>query len=185
MDSIITISESVEEIVLDENQTVSYLEYEEDHKIILVADDKPSDQVVTNCQEIREVIESIEQGPQGSPGGVGFWVTVSTPIGGHRVISIDENRQVIYADYRNWQYTKRIIGISVTASAAGGQIKVIKEGEIEEPSWMWDMTRLIFLGENGILTQELPEDGAVVVLGFPIDSNKMIVDIGEPIILKN
>jgi hypothetical protein len=132
-----------------------------------------------------QIVVSKDIGPPGSPGGVGFWVPVSRPISGHRVISIDENGEAVYADRMNLQCLKRIIGISVTAAVEGGQIKVIKDGEIEEPSWVWDITRLIYLGENGTLTQVLPQNGSIVVLGFPINSNTMIVDIGEPIILGN
>lgn len=135
------------------------------------------------------------QGPQGLPGrdGVGSGGGISLEvfksgningIGGHRIVYLDNNSSLQYATNLDILNIRRIIGITTNSAAIGGDITVQKTGEITEPSWRFDLSSPIYLGSNGTLTQVYPTfpSLACVVIGFPIRSDTIYINIEKPII---
>lgn len=185
-DVITTIESVAEGVRADEVSVVDVVVAHDadDSKAIVVAleDQGGEQQVVTQCEQ-SGVVESIAIGPQGAPGGVGYWLKAAVAIGGHRAIAVDQNGLAVYGDCRDIGQVKRVIGISLNAADEGGMVRVIREGEISEASWDWDSGKVIYLGENGVLTQSAPNVGFSLIVGFPVGAQKIIVSIGEPIIL--
>lgn len=195
MDTIVTYPETVEVIfVQPEGGAGRLVETDQDkHQIFTGAEPEVMlatsggggpEQVATEpCPVL--AIESREIGPQGAPGGVGIWLQAGEVIGGHRALTVDESGRAIYADHRTVDHGKRLVGISINAADTGGRVLAIRAGEMEEQSWSWDVEKPIYLGRHGRLVQETPEEGVSVILGFPTRADRMVVNIGEPIILAN
>lgn len=126
-----------------------------------------------------------EQGIQGLPGPAGATVVqyeAAIPIGGHRVVVL-ESSLVVYADSSVAAHANKILGLSIGAVDAGGMASIQTGGEIEEPSWAWQPDFPIFLGINGLLTQTVPEAGFSLIVGFPITTTRIFINLREPLIL--
>ncbi len=75
-----------------------------------------------------------------------------------------------------------VMGITLTAASAGGEVSVQSLGEITEPSWTWVPFEPIFLGFDGHLTQQPPVFGAFsLVMGFATSTTSMMIRISSPI----
>lgn len=103
-------------------------------------------------------------------------------LSGHRVVFSDGNA-LFYADKDIPTSTIPIVGITEHAAILGAEISTVFAGIIAEPSWAWDMTKLVFLGSNGALTQTPPLTGVLLVIGKPISPTELLVNICEPITL--
>lgn len=99
-------------------------------------------------------------------------------LGGHRVITFEG----VYADQENLDSMYKIAGITKNASNINTYAKAYYSGIITEPSWNWEMGKIIVLRDNGHMTQDIPNnDGYIVSLGYPKSSNSMFVNIQMPI----
>lgn len=104
-------------------------------------------------------------------------------LSGHRAVLLDTNKQAIYADNATLAHANRVYGITISAADAGQEINIVTRGEIEEPSWNWDVTLPIFLGTNGTLVQIPSAAGYTKKLGYAISPTRMFVNINQHIIL--
>ena len=140
-------------------------------------------------EEPIQVIETAQQGPPGPPGPQGpAGATVLTCIaaialGGHRAVVADANGFATYADSSSLDHAGIVMGITTGAAEANTQVGIQNIGEMIEPSWEWIPERTIFLGTDGTLTQTPPTTGFLQALGFAVAQTKMIVQIGQPILL--
>ena len=134
------------------------------------------------------------QGPAGTPGvpgipgpagGTTMEFTSTTPIGGHRVLSLNAANEVIYAGNDVAGTAHKIIGLSLNAASAGDPLNVMHSGEVEEPSWAWNVSLPVYLAQNGLLTQTPPASPALfsLIVGFPTATNKLFVSVREPILI--
>lgn len=138
-----------------------------------------------------EIMEAIEQGPPGEPGipgpagGQAMEFIVASAIGGHRLLAIDAANEIIYAGNDLPGTANKIIGMSVNAAAPGGALSVVRAGEVDEPSWSWDVSKPIYLGINGLLTQATPVLPAAfsLIVGFPLTPTSLFLSLREPITL--
>jgi len=92
-------------------------------------------------------------------------------VSGHRLIS---NR----GDYfdKDSDTIDRLLGLSVNAALIGESITVKYLGLITEPSWNWDISKAIYAGINGILTQDIPTGGISLQVAIPVDSTSLIYE---------
>ena len=104
-------------------------------------------------------------------------ITATEALGGHRVATV----QGWYADRGNVSHAAAIAGITLQAVAAGSTVQVQRSGEIEESSWGWVLGQAVYLGASGQLTQTPPASGIVVVIGVPVSSTRLAIDIQPPI----
>lgn len=123
--------------------------------------------------------------PQGPAGGSASVYTATTPIGGHRVLTMTAGGDLAYASNDDVDSIGRVLGISINAAGAGGSVSVVRAGDVEEPSWDWVVSLPIYLGANGMLTQTPPESPAVfsLIVGFPLTSTSLFFSPREPITL--
>lgn len=105
-------------------------------------------------------------------------------LGGHRAVVL-ENGVIRHADNSNINNAQRVFGITTGSAAAGGAAHVQVAGEIEEPTWNWDLSLPIYLGREGLLTQIAPEWPAsfIIVIAKPVTPTKIFISIREPIAL--
>jgi hypothetical protein len=60
---------------------------------------------------------------------------------------------------------------------------VVFFGELEEVSWNWDITKPIFIGINGLLTQTPPNSGFSCIIAYPVTTTKIFINKQEFFIL--
>lgn len=112
--------------------------------------------------------------------------TAGQNLSGHFAVKFDNNSHVVYASSTDTGSIIRTVGITISAAIAGTDVSVVKFGEVEEPSWNWDLGKFIYLGEDGRLIQN-PESviGAkfIQIIGYPVTATKMFVTIETPLIL--
>lgn len=108
-------------------------------------------------------------------------INASIPLGGHRIVTVDG----YYADCNDINTMYKVAGLIISASASGNEVDAYIKGEITESSWNWELGKPLFLGSNGLLTQELPVTGYILKLGIPKLNNTILLDINQQIIIKN
>jgi len=129
------------------------------------------------------------QGPQGkpgAPGGTTLEYPASIALSGHRAVMFGPDGKLVYASAANLAHMGRVIGITLNAADAGADCRVQNFDQIEEPSWSWDTSKPVYLGADGVLTQlvpALPESKFSMVVGFPVSSTILLVNLREPIVL--
>jgi hypothetical protein len=99
-------------------------------------------------------------------------------LGGHRAVLAAG----LYADNVSLS-SSIVIGITTEAVTSGSNVIVQASGEMTEPSWLWDISKPVYLGQNGLLTQIVPTTGVIVEIGRPIANNKLLIKIQSPIVL--
>lgn len=146
---------------------------------------KQRDRVVATANRVATVVSCGAQGPRGpqGDGGDGFIFVASSPVGGHRILALNDLGEVVYADNQSPIDSARIIGMSLNAASVGGEVSVKRSGSVSEPSWNFDTSLPVYLGSNGTLTQIAPEAPAVfsLIVGFPETATRIFIAIREPI----
>lgn len=96
-------------------------------------------------------------------GNISGHCAVAAVEGGVAMVGSD-NAQVIKA-----------FGIALTSAISGAQVNIKTKDIITEPTWNWDVNKVIFVGIGGVLTQTPPQTGYSVTAGIALASNKMLV----------
>jgi len=117
-----------------------------------------------------------DKGDTGASGALSSYSYITgEALGGHRGIVIDNNI-AYYADNTNLNHINKPIGISTIASTKGEEITVVFYGEVEADLWNWDITKPIFISQNGVLIQDFTEGGFACVIARPVTSKKIFVN---------
>lgn len=93
-----------------------------------------------------------------------------------RLVRVNSSNQVVYADNTT---NSKVIGLTITSSNTGDYVSVLLDGKISDPSWNWDITKKLFLGENGFITQTPPTNGFLIDVGSVITPTDIYIDIQE------
>ena len=105
-------------------------------------------------------------------------------VGGHRMVTVDENGEILHADKDLILDGKQTIGMTLQAALQGDECELAISGdEVTEPSWNWITTSSIYLGDDGVLTQIAPTTGFVLIVAVPLTSTSIRVRIEMPIFL--
>jgi len=94
-------------------------------------------------------------------------------LGGHRVVGVNAIGQAVYASSDN---TTIPVGVTAGAAVFGAEVTVQVSGEMQEPSWSWDVASPIFLGADGVLTQSPPGLGMLVFVGYPTGRTSFFIE---------
>lgn len=140
------------------------------------------------------VIESISIGPQGIQGIQGIQgpagaTVLVYPAGevlsGHRIVIRDVlgAATVKYASSSNPVHAAKVIGMTRGAALLGADTYIQTDGEIEEPSWNWDLSLPVWLGENGMISQAPPVTGYSLIVASVVTPTRLYIKIREPIFL--
>ena len=127
-----------------------------------------------------EFVELAVPGPPGPTGPIGpaggttiITRTTVAPIGGHRVVIQEADGTVSYADHTDPAHADMALGLTIEAAGAGDEIQILVGGETIEPSWAWDVTRPIYLGATGLLTQTPPTTGFLQQVAIPLAADRI------------
>jgi hypothetical protein len=135
--------------------------------------------------EVTSVIETAAprglQGEKGD-GSITLEYPVAYAMSGHRIVVLNESQQAIYASNAVPAHATKILGMT-TEAVISGDIRIQNGGVLTEPSWTWTLDIPIWLGVDGLMTQTAPVSGFSLIVGFPISSTSMFIDIREPIFL--
>lgn len=127
-----------------------------------------------------------QKGDKGDPGGSEMVRTAAVALSGHRAVLIDGQGKFDYVSADNLLHSSRAVGVTIGAASAGAPANVVMFGEITEPTWTWIPDQPVYLGVNGQLTQTMPVFPAskfLQVIGIPMTSTSLFVNIGFPITL--
>lgn len=180
------LQEQVETAVLLEPQgSDEILEVPTEHVLLEAGQDNT---LLEPVQELVLLTEA-QQGPPGPPGAPGqagvSYVTfkASGPIGGHRAVCAAFSGLVKYADSRDVTGAMSVLGLSLHAAEDGAPISVANSGEVIEPSWSWTQDLPIFVGLDGVLTQQPPDTGYQLVVAIATSSTSALLSIKQPIVI--
>lgn len=105
---------------------------------------------------------SAEQGPRGAPGTAPTYPVGTSPVSGHKVVKLNGDGSLGYADCTAPTDAFTILGMTDQAYSAGQNAVVRTTGTITHVGWSWVPGQSVIVGTNGDLTQVLPV-GAVFV----------------------
>jgi hypothetical protein len=160
--------------------------------ILVTVNPSPVISVTVNPAPVFTSVIAVGQGPAGPVGPMGpSGVTnasylSSSNLSGHRLVTIDNSGSIIYASNDNNLHANRVIGMTTGASSSGAMSTVQANGELLEPSWNWDTSLPVYLGLNGLLTQTPPVYPSALfslIVGFPVSTTTLYIQIGQPIAL--
>lgn len=102
-------------------------------------------------------------------------------LGGHRVVCAVPGG-VNLASSDDADTAGAAIGVTTAAAAAGAPVPVVTHGPVVEPSWSFAIGP-VYLGRDGLLTQEAPTAGCVLRIGRATAPTVLLVEIDEPFFL--
>jgi len=127
------------------------------------------------------------QGPQGVAGETTVSDSVTKVageiLGGNRGVTIGSNGKAYYADNTIVAHANKVLGVTKGSAILDANVDIQTYGVMVEPSWNWDLAKMIFIGPNGTLVQDMPASGFALVVGWPLSTTSMMIDIDKPIIL--
>lgn len=95
-------------------------------------------------------------------------------LGGHRAVYIANDGKAYYASPTS--HARQCAGITTGAASAGADATIQTDGEIEEASWTWNDSEVIWLAPNGMLTQTVPTSDMAFQVGVPTGPTKMRIE---------
>lgn len=133
------------------------------------------------------VVAHGNQGPpgiQGQPGvtaGLLLSRIAGQPLSAHRVVFQDDaDNRVRYVDPQADSIAE-VLGITTTATSASGEIVYVQSaGELNDPSFAF-LPGPVFVGANGVLTQDPPTTGAALQVGVATTLTALLIRIQQPI----
>jgi len=123
-------------------------------------------------------------GPIGPAGGTAFTRQADAPLSALRVVWEDEAGVVRALDHDDGDHIDLIAGLTLTATAAAGDVTVQRSGPVDDAAWSWTPGR-VWLGPGGTLTQTPPADGYDVLVGHAASPTRLYLDIQDPIQLED
>ena len=103
---------------------------------------------------------------------------INTPF---KVVISNGSGGILIADHTDLSNMNRVIGISISTGTTGSGIFVHKEGKITESSWSWTLGKSIFFDANGELTQTPQPTGFFMIIGRPLTSKSIEVEMESPV----
>lgn len=120
-------------------------------------------------------------GPPGTAGSVYIQLPTNSAVSGHRVVFADSG-VAAYASCYDRASAISAIGITARAETANMPVDVQTSGEMVEPSWNWQ-PGFVFLGDGGVLTQNLPSDALVsLIVARVIEPTRILIQVGRPVV---
>lgn len=120
---------------------------------------------------------------KGDPGVSSQTVEISAEaaegISALRVVGVFEDG-VRYISSFDLTHRNRACGVSKTSATVGNPTTIVTNGYLDDSSWNWDVTKPLFVGLNGVITQEIT--GVFLLnIGTPITSTRIKVNFQQSI----
>ncbi len=140
--------------------------------------------VVSSRREVitveRERFVVVNDGRTAAAGAQTITARAAESLGGHRVVTLNADREVEYADSSEDVYG-RVVGVTTGSVSAGDVATVRTAGRLDEPSWSWTPGATLYLGLDGILSEVAPENGVFQQIGYAIDQTSIFINITNAI----
>ena len=118
------------------------------------------------------------------PNNVYVEKTAGSVIGIHKVVKVGDDGKVYYVSCDVLSDAYKVVGLSLNSANVGENVRILLFGKLQDNSFNFDTAKPIFLGLNGQIVQELPGEAQFIqVLGKVLNSNEILFDLDEPIIL--
>lgn len=105
------------------------------------------------------------------------------PLLAYRLLTVNDDGFVIYADAGTLAHVGKVIGVSPRAYQANQMVRVQEHGQITNQGWNWAPNALLYLGLNGEIVTN-PRLGLFTLpVGHSIDGNTVFLRIGRGIVL--
>lgn len=109
--------------------------------------------------------------------GVFSGIIATTALSGERAVAVNASNQIIYPNITILADGQGIIGITTSAISAGGSGQVQMSGIMNEPSWSWTPGKVIWVTNNGVLSQVPPPTGKwILQIGVATLTNQILID---------
>lgn len=104
-----------------------------------------------------------------------------TPVSGFRFMAYASDGTLELADNRNRAHMNRLAGISLTDAAEGEVVKIRRSGSVSDQTLSYDVTKPLFVGQNGVIVQVSPTNNNCFVcnIGMCIAPTEIIIDIQQ------
>lgn len=103
--------------------------------------------------------------------------TAAENISKHRLVVLNNDNKLIYADPTNPEHRMRVLGVTTEAIAMDASGGVMIQGELTNDSWSFDPSLPVYLGGQGTLLQTPPISGFSIPVGIPTGVDTFIVRI--------
>lgn len=100
-------------------------------------------------------------------------VIAGEELSGHRIVYI-KNNKAFYASESNYEVVHYQLGMTTHAASQNQQVKVLLQGIFSEWTWNFDVTKSLFLGQNGFITQDPPTVNLCICLGKVLNSKSIL-----------
>ena len=101
-------------------------------------------------------------------GGIHFWAIASANLAALRVATLDGSGQWIYATTATPGHAEQALAFLRSAATASAQTEALLFGPHEDSGWSWDISKPIWLGADGQLTQIQPTADFYRVVARPL-----------------
>jgi len=101
--------------------------------------------------------------------------TAGETLSGHRAVKINGSGEAVYVSHADAD-ADLVTGLTTGAAVGGGQVEIVTDGELIEPSWTWTPGP-VYLSTNGQLTQTPPASGALIEMGIALAATRLLVRI--------
>lgn len=134
------------------------------------------------------ILDVAKQGPPGPPGipGPAGGQALQRTAGGalSALIAVYELDGSVYPlDAADADHIDLLLGLTITAAAAGSPVNVQRSGAIDDAGWSWVPGR-VYLGAGGALTQTPPADGFDVLVGVATSPIRLVLHLQDAIALE-
>lgn len=101
-------------------------------------------------------------------------VAAGSALSALRVVRPDAIGRAVYASSNTVADAEMVYGMTITAAAGAGlPVTVLLSGYYTDASWAWDLTKPIWLGVNGVLTQTSPATGFTQAVARPLTATSL------------
>ena len=122
------------------------------------------------------------KGDKGDPGGVTVTRIALNSLAGNRVVIQNSDDTVSYASSDNASHANRILGVTTHAATAAAEIAIQLSDIMTEVSWSWEPNAPVFLGSDGMLTQDINSTGLFFLqVGTALSATKLLIDKQIPV----
>ncbi len=168
-----------------ESETSAIVEIQEEASPILEISN-PAPVAVEVTEEVVSIVTEQVQGPAGPPGpGTvtnDVTYTAGADLSGHRGVKLSGG-QAVYISSADAADAFEFLGVTTGAAMNGAVATIRTYGVLNEPTWAWDVTKPIFLGIDGALTQVTPAAGFILVIAKALLPTQIFIDPKMPIVL--
>ena len=108
------------------------------------------------------------------------------PIGALSLVTATSDTNVINATDNSTYSNAIVLGVSLTSATIGGLVEILMMGKLEDPFFTYAVNDILFLGQNGVITNippSLPLSTHSTTIGYSLGSGSIFLNIEKPIIL--